>query len=209
MMAMANQGPPSREHFHRPEALQLAQLSQNMASSETCEDLEPQPAYFRSSEAVMISEKIIHLSPATGKTPREEKEAVDELVVILIECMDEINTRSREFLLRKFFFEVERDERLERFIVERLKQSRVEAISQLCEKLPRCVRRRLNPSSANFDPELEVMDIDDDEQGEEDQDDNVTTRGICVSVEGFSQKLERFKIKTLDLGEAANEEERK
>ncbi|KAG5553382.1 hypothetical protein RHGRI_011308 [Rhododendron griersonianum] len=123
----------------------------------------------------------ISFSPSTGKTPKGEKEAVDELLRILIECMEELNTRSRETLLHKFFSEIEREERLERFIVERLKQSRVKAISDLCEKLPK--------RKSGF--KVRTLDLGGP----------VLTRSISESVEELSQKLEsRFKVKTLDLG---------
>ncbi|XP_058212711.1 uncharacterized protein LOC131324661 isoform X2 [Rhododendron vialii] len=116
----------THEEYHHPESLSLHK-------PETCS--ESRDTEFDHDDA--SSSDQISLSPSTGKTPKGEKEAVDELLTILVECMEELNTRSRETLLCKFFSEIEREERLERFIVERLKQSRVKAISDLCEKLPK------------------------------------------------------------------------
>ena len=94
------------------------------------EVLEPPKCYPQFLQPMKNSNKL-HLSPATGKTPRGEKEAVAELLMILVECIEELNTRSRETPLRKFFSEIEKDERLESFIIERLRQSKVRAISRV------------------------------------------------------------------------------
>ncbi|KAG5556643.1 hypothetical protein RHGRI_007050 [Rhododendron griersonianum] len=160
-----------------------------------------------------------HFSPSTGKTPRGEKEAVGELLMILVDCMEELNTRSRETLLRKFFSEIERDERLEKFIVERLSQSKVKAISDLCEQLPSSVREKISDSgsvkssgSIEEDPEASSPD-DGDQIPSSDADagfsgsfdtyygtSGTSERSLIETVEDLSQELERFKVRTLELG---------
>ncbi|KAG5553391.1 hypothetical protein RHGRI_011317 [Rhododendron griersonianum] len=166
------------DSYQHPESLSLPK-------PETSQHSEPAQYYTGSDHDDTSSSDGISLSPSTGKTPKGEKEAVDELLTILLECMEELNTRSKEDLLRKFFSEIEREERLERFIVERLKQSRVKAISDLCEKLPK----------RNSEGESDHISTLSDTEG-----DPVLTRSISESVEELSQKLERFKVRTLDLG---------
>ncbi|KAG5556638.1 hypothetical protein RHGRI_007045 [Rhododendron griersonianum] len=160
-----------------------------------------------------------HFSPTTGNTPREEKEAVGELLMILVDSMKELNTRSRETLLRKFFSEIERDERLEKFIVERLSQSKVKAISDLCEQLPSSVREKISDSgsgessgSIEEDPEASTPN-DGDQIPSSDADagfsgsfdtyygtSGTSERSLIETVEDLSQELERFKVRTLELG---------
>ncbi|KAF5940493.1 hypothetical protein HYC85_021660 [Camellia sinensis] len=179
------------DEFHYPDVLELpTDKNHTVQFSESV-----QYNHDRSFEpATSSSEDRIHFSPSTGKTPKGEKEAVDELLLILIECMDELNTRSRESLLRKFFSEIEKEERLERFIVERLKQSKVKSITDLCEKLPASVREEMNSDgSNNVLPRIS--------ETEDYVDDGITrTRSIHDSVEELSLKLERFKVRTLKIG---------
>ncbi|KAI8563132.1 hypothetical protein RHMOL_Rhmol03G0089000 [Rhododendron molle] len=160
-----------------------------------------------------------HFSPSTGKTPRGEKEAVGELLMILVDCMQELNTRSRETLLRKFFSEIERDERLEKFIVERLSQSKVKAISDLCEQLPPSVREKISCSEGETSDSIEEEDPEASAPNDGDQipssdahagfsgsfdtyyeTSGTSERSIIETVEDLSQELERFKVKTLELG---------
>ena len=51
------------------------------------EVLEPPKCYLQFLHLIKNSNKL-HLSPAIGKTPRGEKEAVGELLIILVECAD-------------------------------------------------------------------------------------------------------------------------
>ncbi|PSS01390.1 Formin like [Actinidia chinensis var. chinensis] len=161
----------------------------------------------------------IQFSPSSGKTPKEEKEAVSELLAILVDCMDELNTRTRETLLRKFFSEIEGDERLEKFIVERLSQSKVKAISEMCEHLPTGVQGQnvhsddLNSLHQEFKSSSQKWSRFRPTNDEVLQDgENCGTsfeRGIIESVEELSEALERFKIRTVDLGGVVKEEEKK
>ncbi|KAH7844329.1 hypothetical protein Vadar_026880 [Vaccinium darrowii] len=172
------------QEYHHPESLSVPKPE---FCSESRDAESEVPVHTSDHDDTNLS---ISLSPPTGKTPKSEKEAVDELLMILVECMEELNTRSRETLLRKFFSEIEREKQLEQFIVERLKQSRVKAISELCDKLP---KKESDDHDSKFsDTEAEPP---------------VLTRSISESVEELSQKLERFKVKTLDLGGAVVKEE--
>ncbi|PSS23607.1 Soluble scavenger receptor cysteine-rich domain-containing protein [Actinidia chinensis var. chinensis] len=196
------------QQFHPPELLELPERSRpvsfqtefydpvprsppysvQFSSESTDDDRCPNPEIFAAEE-----EGRIRLSPSTGRTPMAEKEAVDELLSILVECMEGLNTRSRELLLRKFFAELEREESLEQFIVERLKQSRVKAISELCEKID-----SYNDKDNNL-----IMSRGTD------VDDLIMSREISESVEELSLKLERFKVRTVDVGGTIVKEEEK
>lgn len=139
-----------------------------------------------------------------------------ELLMILVDCMEELNTRSRETLLKKFFSEIERDDRLEKFIVERLSQSKVKAISDLCEQLPSSVREKISNSegetsdSIEEDPEASApgghilsSDADAGFSGSFDTyygTSGTSERSLIETVEDLSQELERFKVRTLELG---------
>ncbi|KAL7170392.1 hypothetical protein ACSBR2_035291 [Camellia fascicularis] len=182
------------DEFHYPDVLELPKDKNHTVHFSESVQYNHDRSFEPATSASSSSEDRIHFSPSTGKTPKGEKEAVDELLLILIECMDELNTRSRESLLRKFFSEIEKEERLERFIVERLKQSKVKSISDLCEKLPASVRVEMNSDgSTNVLPSISETDdyVDDG---------ITTTRSIHDSVEELSLKLERFKVRTLKIG---------
>jgi len=146
-----------------------------------------------------------HYSPSKGSTPREEKEAVGELLLILVDCMEELNTKSRESLLRKFFSEVERDERLESFIVERLRQSKVKAISDLCQQLPSSVREKVTHdtggenSGSVLEEEPEASASNDGGPVPSYDADGTSQRSLIETVEDLSQELERFKVRTLEV----------
>lgn len=113
----------------------------------------------------------------------EESEVVDELLQILVECMKKADIRGQEILLRKFFFEIEKEMSLERFLVERLQHS----------KISRLFDQRLFRSEAEVEAEAEI-----------------STRELNVAEEGETtsekEKLERFKIKTVQVGVVVKEE---
>ncbi|KAL2481224.1 Uncharacterized protein Adt_34190 [Abeliophyllum distichum] len=103
---------------------------------------------------------------------REETEAesVDELVEILVECLQRSDIKTRVLLLQKFFYEIEKDVPLENFLVERVKQSKVlNAISHYSSEMK-------NDSMA-------MRDLD-----------------------GSLLKLERFKVKTVNVGGIVHED---
>lgn len=102
----------------------------------------------------------------------EESEVVEELVEILVECVKKVDVKGQEILLRKFFFEIEKEIPLRRFLVDRLKQSR---ISSLFENIPAC--------SGDFQPETREIKEDDK-----------------------SERLDRFKVKTVQVGVVVKEE---
>lgn len=69
-----------------------------------------------------------------NNTPSEE--VTDELTVILVECLKKLDAQSRGSLLLKFFSEMEKEMNLEDFILDRLKHSKVNAISERCDNIP-------------------------------------------------------------------------
>ncbi|KAL2502582.1 Uncharacterized protein Fot_36486 [Forsythia ovata] len=102
---------------------------------------------------------------------REETEAesIDELVGILVECLQRSDIKTRALLLQKFFYEIEKDAPLENFLVERVKQSKVlNAISHY--------------SSETKNDSMAMRDLDE------------------------SLKLERFKVKTVNVGGIVHED---
>lgn len=105
----------------------------------------------------------------------EESEVVEELVQILVECVKKVDVKGQEFLLRKFFYEIEKEIPLQSFLVDRLKRSK---ISYLFENLPAC--------SGDSRSETEFR-----------------TREIK---EETPEKLDRFKIKTVQIGVVVKEE---
>ncbi|KAA8518613.1 hypothetical protein F0562_016087 [Nyssa sinensis] len=157
-------------------------LSPELHHSKALQHAQPQP-----SKLVCTSSQAPPPVAAPTPTPQAEVEAVAELIQILTDCMGELRTKSRELLLMKFFSEIEKEPSLESFIIQRLKQSKVGLISELLEKLPE--------RSAGGQGNSEEMNTD-----------SISTRGLDESVEELTQKLERFKVKTLDLGEVVEEE---
>lgn len=94
----------------------------------------------------------------------EESEVVDEVLQILVECVKKADIRGQEILLRKFFFEIEKEMSLETFLVQRLQNSKLSRL---------------------FQSEAEI-----------------STRELNMEKE----KLERFKIKTVQVGVIVKEE---
>ncbi|KAG6427499.1 hypothetical protein SASPL_111745 [Salvia splendens] len=58
----------------------------------------------------------------------EETVVVDELMQILVECVKQADVRGQELLLRKFFFEIEKEIPLQGFLVDRLKHSKISSL---------------------------------------------------------------------------------
>jgi hypothetical protein len=206
-----------------PSSPPMALPSYELHHDQVSDNLEPPPKSYPQLEKPLMKSSLSkrHYSPSTGNTPRGEKEAVSELLTILVDCMEELNTKSRETLLRKFFSEIERDERLEVFIVERLRQSEVKAISDLVEKLPSSVRDKISssgggspvstegdsePSASNNGGQVPSSDA---EAGISSPVDiyGTSERSLIETVEDLSQELERFKVKTLELGGTCPAEE--
>ncbi|XP_047963665.1 uncharacterized protein LOC125208134 [Salvia hispanica] len=112
----------------------------------------------------------------------EETVVVDELMQILVECVKQADVRGQELLLRKFFFEIEKEIPLQGFLVDRLKHSK---ISSLFHSDSAC-------SDDFFQSESEVM----------------SSRELIVEEEEeeTSKKPERFKVKTVQVGGVVKEE---
>lgn len=110
----------------------------------------------------------------------KESEVVDELMQILIDCVKREDVRGQEILLRKFFFEIEKEIPLQGFLLDRLKHSKISSLFGTA------------PASSHdyFRPETEII-----------------TREVNVSEAGeTSEKLERFKVKTVQVGDVVKEE---
>lgn len=101
----------------------------------------------------------------------EESEVVDELLQILVECVEKADIRGQQILLRKFFFEIEKEMSLQTFLVQRLQNS----------KLSRLLDQRRFQSEATRELNM----------------------GETTSEK---EKLERFKIKTVQVGVIVKEE---
>ena len=90
--------------FHHPQELELPKPSPPIAMSIYTNNFQDQIRELELPECYPRIPKhfknIIQFSPSSVKTPMEEKEVVAELLVILIDCMDELNTRSRDTLIR-------------------------------------------------------------------------------------------------------------
>ncbi|GFY93436.1 hypothetical protein Acr_08g0018320 [Actinidia rufa] len=63
----------------------------------------------------------------------EEEQVVDELLLILVQCLERVSTKSRQLLLKKFFGEVEKEMSSEGFIPERIGSSQALKIENLDE----------------------------------------------------------------------------
>ncbi|PIN13853.1 hypothetical protein CDL12_13525 [Handroanthus impetiginosus] len=109
---------------------------------------------------------------------REEVEAVDELLQILVECLKEADMRTREVLLRKFFLEIEKETSLEEFLVERINKSKIRLLlsGDVCDQRGR---------------EISLSE---------------KQKADGLSGDGSSKKMERFKVKTVQVGEVVKEE---
>lgn len=106
----------------------------------------------------------------------EESEVVEELVQILVDCVKKVDVKGQEILLRKFFYEIEKEVPLQSFLVDRLKRSK---ISSLFENLPAC------SGDSRSETEFRTRELVEEETEE---------------------KLERFKIKTVQIGVVVKEE---
>ncbi|KAM7531626.1 hypothetical protein LguiB_035036 [Lonicera macranthoides] len=139
----------------------------------------PQPSSF---VTFPNEERITTSTAATTSAVSGQGEAVvDELLTILLECLERVDTKFKELLLRKVFSELEKEDKLESFIIERLEHSKVKAISELLE--------RHHKSGVNlhntFMKELVV--------------DPTARKDLDGPVEDLTPKLERFKVRPIKL----------
>lgn len=118
----------------------------------------------------------------TNNNMMPSQEVTDELILILAEGLKKVDNMSRGSLLLKFFSELmEKDMNLEGFILDRLRHSKVNAISELCANLPSA-----HPAVTGKD-------------------------NHCTSMRGLQEyeeelRLERFKVKTVYFGGVVNQE---
>ncbi|PIN13850.1 hypothetical protein CDL12_13522 [Handroanthus impetiginosus] len=101
---------------------------------------------------------------------------VDELLQILVECLKKADTRMREVLLKKFFFEIEKS--LEEFLVKRITKSKIKMLL----------------SGDVYDQRGKEINVLEKQEAD------------GLSGDKSSKKLERFKIKTVKVGEVVKEE---
>ncbi|GFZ02474.1 hypothetical protein Acr_15g0010820 [Actinidia rufa] len=71
--------------------------------------------------------------PKCCQVEEEEEEVVDELLQILVQCLEKVSTKSRQVLLKKFFGEVEKEISLEGFTGQRIGSSQALKIENLDE----------------------------------------------------------------------------
>ena len=138
----------------------------------------------QSSSSVMFSveERITTSTAATTTAVSGQGEAVvDELVMILLECLERVDTEFKELLLRKVFSELEKEEELESFIIERLEHSKVKAISELLE--------RQHESGGNLHNTLTRELVVDP----------MARKDLDGPVEELTPKLEKFKVRPIKL----------
>ncbi|KAM7515582.1 hypothetical protein LguiA_005165 [Lonicera macranthoides] len=149
----------------------------------------PQP----SSSVTFPDEERITTSTATTTSAvfSQEEPVVDELVIILLECLERVDTKFKKLLLRKVFSELEKEEKLESFIIERLEHSKVKAISELLEKY--------HESGVNLhNTMMRELVVD-----------PTARKDLDGPVEESTPKLERFKVRPIKLSGIVKKEEGK
>ncbi|PWA33434.1 hypothetical protein CTI12_AA618630 [Artemisia annua] len=119
-----------------------------------------------------------------------EDEVFNELTQILFECLENVDNEHKGLLLRKIFSELEKESDIEKFIVKKLKHTQVKVISEFIERYP--------VSSQDHIGEDDVYDQQ-ETKSRELKDDFMETDEIGGSIAKFSRKLERFKVKTLNI----------
>lgn len=119
-----------------------------------------------------------------------EDEVFNELTQILFECLENVDNERKGLLLRKIFSELEKESDIEKFLVKKLKLTQVKVISEFIERYP--------VSSQDHVGEDDVYDQQ-ETKSRELKDDFIETDEIGGSIAKFSRKLERFKVKTLNI----------
>jgi len=127
-------------------------------------------------------------------TKASEEEVVNELLRILVDCFKEIGSKSRMLLLRKFFSELKEEIPMQTLILERLGNSRVQAILDSIQKVPESFRSREDLDTEIAQRNLKMKNT------------TIQSRSLHVGRDSL-RKIERFKIRTVDFGEVVNAEE--
>ncbi|KAL8230202.1 hypothetical protein R6Q59_000579 [Mikania micrantha] len=155
-------------------------------------------AMFQHSEP-MIIRQISQQSTSTIDRQQQDKDKnkdklFNELIRILFECLESVDNVHKCFLLRKIFLELEKESQMENFIVEKLKHSQAKLICEFLERYQeRSTDDRIGEDEVKFNQQETVscrgfkedlMQVADITNGSKSQ---------------FSHKLERFKVKTIQI----------
>ncbi|KAD5803073.1 hypothetical protein E3N88_14433 [Mikania micrantha] len=144
-----------------------------------------------------IIHQISEQSTSTTDRQQQDKdidELFSELIRILLESIESVDNVHKCFLLRKIFLELENESQMENFIVEKLKHSQAKLICEFLERYQeRSIGNHIGEDEVNFNQQeticcrgfkedlVQVVDM---------------TNG---SKSQFSHKLERFKVKTIQI----------
>ena len=119
-----------------------------------------------------------------------EDEVFNELTQILFECLENVDNKHKGLLLRKIFSELEKESDIEKFIVKKLKHTQVKVISEFMERYPVTSQDHIGEHDVYDQQETKSREL---------KDDFMETDEIGGSIAKFSRKLERFKVKTLNI----------
>ncbi|GJV53078.1 DNA helicase [Tanacetum coccineum] len=119
-----------------------------------------------------------------------EDEVFNELTRILFECLENVDNEHKGLLLRKIFSELEKESDIEKFLVKELKHTQVKVISEFIERYPVSSQDHIGEDDVCDQQETEYREI---------KDDYMETNEMGGSIAKFSRKLERFKVKTLNI----------
>lgn len=156
---------------------------------------QPTAKYYNPTKPIVSSYKIMNTRSQDFQVGHNNvipsQEVTDELILVLGECLEKVDKMNRGSLLLKFFSELmEKEMNLEGFIMNRLSQSNVKAISELCKNLPSTAGRDFNSTHLTTSAGQNYC--------------YTTMRGL----HGYEveEKLERFNVKTVYIGGVVNGE---
>ncbi|KAI3683860.1 hypothetical protein L1987_84375 [Smallanthus sonchifolius] len=118
----------------------------------------------------------------------DDDELFGELTRILFDCLEHMDNVTKGLVLRKVFSELEKESKMENFIVEKLKCSQVKVISDFLERYP---KSSIGEDEVEYDPPETVS------RGF--NEDLLETSATGGSKATSSHKLERFKVKTINI----------
>ncbi|KAI3696697.1 hypothetical protein L6452_29181 [Arctium lappa] len=141
-------------------------------------------------EAAIIFQDSEPSTSISSRQQPDEDEVFGELTQILLECLENVDNKHKGLLLQKVFSELEKESELESFIMERLKHTEVKFISEFLERFPSSLHGQIGEEKVNNYDKIETVSRGFD-------DDLVEANRTGQSMEEFSHKLERFKVKTI------------
>ncbi|KAD0150557.1 hypothetical protein R6Q59_024692 [Mikania micrantha] len=144
-----------------------------------------------------IIHQISEQSTSTTDRQHQDKdidELFSELIRVLFESIEGVDNVHKCLLLRKIFLEIEKESQMENFIVEKLKHSQAKLICEFLERYQeRSTDDRIGEDEVKFNQQEticcrgfkeDLMQVADITNGSKSQ---------------FSHKLERFKVKTIQI----------